>query len=271
MDGWGGMSNILRSEGKKNVEKIDGIFCNDELARDMILYALPEFSKEYVFITGSPVFDTLKEKDPKGFREAAKEKMGLKNEAISVLYLGDISLDHSKGYKTDKRINEKTFEYTLNAIIKLAEAEPSREFVFLVRPHPRDSNKEELLAILNRHTSPGNLQFKSAGVKDCSMQEARYASDIVASIGSTENFFARKLGRGAIFLSYPDNLGEKVLRKIYGEEILEQIGKNDPMIKVAYSPEEVTSFLSNFEKPLDEFPALETGDSVKIILDKILS
>lgn len=152
--GWVGFgSDIILShpERQKNMESIDGIFCNDELAKRIIMSQFKEYPENKIFVTGTPVVDNLEIEKLVQYQKTGREKLGLEKETLAVLYLGGSSAIHQRAgydYETDKKINEKTFEQTLDAVIKLADSESQRKFVYLVRPHPSDTNFQELFDII---------------------------------------------------------------------------------------------------------------------------
>lgn len=271
--GWIGTGggSLLETERAKHADKIDGIFCNDQLAKRIILNQLKEFPKDKIFITGTPVIDTLEIDKAKEHTQTGRKKLGIDDDELAILYLGDVSAAYrQEGFNVCKRINEKTFAETLEAIIKLAEAEPERKFALLIRPHPRDPNKEEMFSIAKRKV-PKNLKIISTSKEDVSISEATYSADIIASIASTENFLALLRGRKSVFLGYEKRgMGGDVLKQAYSKEVLNTI-KQDKKISIVSSPENLIPYLKKQKHiPEEAEPPITFQKKTKTSTQKIL-
>ncbi|OGG79376.1 hypothetical protein A3J11_00265 [Candidatus Kaiserbacteria bacterium RIFCSPLOWO2_02_FULL_55_12] len=109
-----------------------------------------------------------------------------------------------------------TFEKTLAGIETFAHTETRREIALIVRPHPRDPDKEKLVNAGESEQVLGNLSIKN-GSSPAPLNGVVYASDVIVSIAGTENFFAPARGRRSIFLAYdgPGFAGE-AFRSFYG-------------------------------------------------------
>lgn len=255
--GWVGVSggrvdHPLRDESRvDNIDSIDGIFCNDELAKNIIINQLSEFPKEKILVTGTPVIDKLELWRAKELETEGRRKLALNEDEIAILYIGDISPDYFDKSELDRKLNEKTFSRTVEAFFSAAEREKDKKFVLLVRPHPRDPNKEELLKAVGSQSE--NSRIISAGLDVISINEAAYASDVVVSICSTENNLALLRGKRAVYLSYKDpGFGYDLLKIVYGDNL--KIIKDQDGIDFASSPED-------FKKIMEELgrsPVKET-------------
>lgn len=241
--GWSGVggTKLFERERARTMDEIDGMFCNDELAKRILLRQLPDYPTERMHTTGTPSVDALELERASEYTREGRRKLRLDEETLAVLHLGDISADYRRLMpEVDERINEKTFEHTVEAMVRLAEDQPERKFALLIRPHPRDPNKEELLAMGERQL-PGNLRVIPATGPEISMQEAAYAADVVVSIISTENFLATVRGRKAVFLGY-EGLGDAPLERTYGQELL-AVMNAAPSLRTVSSPRELASYL----------------------------
>ena len=272
--GWIGFgSDVILShpERQKYMESIDGIFCNDELAKRVIHSQYKEFPENRIFATGTPTIDDLELEKSAEYAESGRDKLEIEKDALAVLYLGDSSPAYRRaGYDTDEKINEKTFEKTLDAMIKVAEEEPQKKFSFMVRPHPADTNSQELFDIIGRKELPPNLKVVSAEKSKISMQESIYAADIAASIVSNENFLASLCGKKAIFLGYEDKgFGSYVMGKTYSREIIEAIDQ-DKNIDIVSSPRDFLDKIKQYRQAEIEQSPRKEGNSVDRILDIIL-
>lgn len=277
-DGWTGI--IARKDVFKNKERmdnIDGIFCNDDLTKNIIHNCLPEFSEDKILAIGSPIVDSIKDESENAekYRSEGRKKLELKDDETAILYLGDISDDYDKlDNAISKRINEETFAKTVEAAIKIAEQQPNKKIALLICPHPRDPNGDELLNAVNTKT-PNNLRIISATDDCASMEESAYAADAVASIISTGNFLAKLRGKKAIFLGYKvgegeGQLGGKVLEKIFGREIIEKVIKKDKDMSVASSPEEFAEIIKKFDFIESKERETKKKDNAKKSIDQIL-
>ena len=220
--GWtgvGGRKELFANTGA--MDQFDGIFVNDELAKQITESQLPEAFSEKVIATGTPSIDALDVANGPEFERKGREKLGIADDEIALLYCGDRSAEHKSDEKISTRINEETFEETLAAVKRTAQSAPDKHFVLMVRPHPRDDNKEELLR--PQTGLPPNLRIVSAERGVLSMKEAGYAADTLLSIVSTENFMQPLRGKASVFLGYRENasgqsLGGRVIEKVYADD-----------------------------------------------------
>lgn len=272
VSGWSGVgseSDIFKDGVNNKQNDVDGILCNDDLAKTILEHQLPEFPKDKITIVGSPVIDALDRHKAKELCQNGREALGISPDDYVFLYLGDISDYHNSGFDCDDHINEKTFDNFSSAAIATAESNPEQNFVLLVRPHPRDPNQEQLKKISQR-TVPKNLQIKWADRGVIGIQEATYAADFISSIMSTENILARLRGKKSVFLGYDNRLGKAVLEQVYGQELLGIID-SQPGLKVAFSQDQVVEYIKVCleDKNKDSFVNLPTNqeDSVGKMLE----
>lgn len=245
MDGWGGANHVLANS--KHMDKVDGIFCNDELAKRIVEKELPDFPKENIFASGTGQLDALELDHEEEHTHIGREKLGLNDDTECILYLGDISADYSSVVMpdiADPDICEKTFALVLEATINTAKSNKQKQFALLVRPHPRNSRTEEIWQMVANTTLPENLKIAHATNLECSMNEAAYASDAMISILSTENFKAPLRHRTAAFLGFSGKgMGGDGLARTYASEILDAV-REMPGLAVVSSKEELADWLS---------------------------
>lgn len=251
---------------------IDGIFCNDKLARDIILDRVPGISADQIFVTGTPVTDDLNLEKKDYLLDSGRKKLNIDSGDFAVLYLGDTDEDYKADGVIDKEINKKTLEKTVAAMNKLAMEFPAKRFVLAVRPHPRDAHREDLLA--SAKVSSVNFKIIQAHEETVTIEEAVYASDVVASIVSTENHLAPLRGRFGVFLAYrtvagDKKLGEGVLERVYGKKMLESV-KGEEGLFVVSSPDELVEFLrlvltNKIKLQNNRLPVIERVSAEKIV------
>lgn len=269
--GWVGVgaTRLFDQPESKQMDSIDGIFCNDELAKDILRRQLPDFPAEHILVTGTPVVDALEVEKAAEYTAAGRQRLGLNDATITVLFLGHVSGQPGSAESgLHPRISEHTFELTLEQAIQAAKANPQREMALLVRPHPRDPNSAELLELAQRET-PANLHVIPADLKSISMQEAAYAADGIASIIGTDNFLASRRGRKGIFLGYEGpGMGGDLLRQYYDPGVQEVIEHSSSMT-IARQPEDFAHMLASLERA--QPPEMtEKSDSIARILDAAL-
>ena len=237
LEGWGQPLNRVLAENRKNMDAVDGVFCNDELAKKIILHDFPEFSSEKIYSFGTPIIDSLDIEHRDEYRKKCREKWGIDERAKVLLYGGCISSEAKDWYGSRDDIDERTFQDTFRKVVQLAEDNPDDKFVFAFRPHPRDDKKEDKYQLVKNVVLPPNLSFKDGG-KPLSMNEAAYGADIILSIFSTENLLAPLRGRKSIFLGFGgSDMGRGIIDKLYGKETVKILSKESDNVRVADSSE----------------------------------
>lgn len=238
--GWVGVgsTDLYHGERAKQMDTIDGIFVNDDLAGRIVKHQLPDFPPDRIIATGTPIADAVDARHGLGYTQAGREKLGLADDEVAVLVSGHISPASDRPEAgVHPRISERTFEQTIGEMVKAAAAAPERRFALVVRPHPRDPNREELLRIAQQPV-PENLRVIDGSNDVVSMQEVTYGTDATASIVGTDNFLAPRRGRQGIFLGYEEpGMGGDLLKRLYGSEITAIIGQGEG-ITVARTPDE---------------------------------
>ncbi len=257
--GWVGLGAKIDSfEQMGMMDEMDGMFVNDALAAKITRSQIPDVMKEKIFETGTPALDALEVTKGKEFESRGREILGITEDEIALLYCGDISNGYDQiDPEASKRINEETFFKTLESIIDASKNSPAKKFVLMVRPHPRDGNKEELLQ--PRLELPPNLRIVHATKEVISMQEAGYAADTLFSIISTENIMQTLRGKESIFLGYRDpGLGYNTLKIVYGDDL--QIIASHEGITLVESDEALRSKLETSVRHLaKEYPPEENA------------
>jgi len=274
VDSWGlggSLSDDLESaeKRKKWLDDLDGFFCNDEHAKEIIREKLPGFPESRIHVTGTPILESLEIDKAKSYRNAGRARFNLPLDTLTVLYIGDQSADYATvGIGADPEINEKTFEKMLNAYIRYAESEPQKQFALLVRPHPRDS-AGKLPELMSRATLPSNLVMYNAAYPAVKLNEAAFTADAVASIASTENFLAPLRGKRPIYLGFADEqgLGQKVIEFHIGVVGIHAL-KRQPETALVSTEAELMAVLRDFSRREPFAPKAELASgSAKRILD----
>lgn len=265
-DGWGTLGSAF-GDNRENMDTIDGFFCNDLFAWMILKRHLPKTRNSCTYAIGTPVIETIEVQKADKYRKTMRKRFGLDEETRVLLFLGDISDGYKKTFDSDPRINEITFEKTAIEMMAIAEAHPNKKFALVLRPHPRDTNKQEMYAIIERLSLPQNLIFIDAGAAVVQMNEAAYGADVIASIASTENFLAPLRGRRAVYLGYEGaGLGGELLNKVYGREIVDFLSQTRGVSVAASSEEFSTVFLGDY---LPVVKSAAYGGSVARILNII--
>ncbi len=260
--------NLLKNRGD-----IDGIFCNDGLAKEIISFHLPDL-RGRIFVTGTPVIEDLELLSAKKDRKTGRNLLGVQNEEFVALYLGDTYEDYKDDRTIDGYLNKKTLQNTVEAMIGVAKVYPQKNFVLLLRPHPRDPNKFEILSYVHNKPLPFNLRLIPAIGDKLSIAVVTYTADVILSIISTENHLAPFRGRRAVFLGFlgsKNNLGGKIIEDVFGSRALAVL-KKSPWLGVVSSSDELKIYFQNFATETKILPRKNNDcNSAKRILRAILS
>ena len=268
-EGYGGVGGAFKLGTAENMEKIDGIFCNDAFAKAIIHKRLPDYPLEQIFVTGMLAADSFELSKAEDYRTETRATLGIASETFTALYLGDASSDYDKTPGENSRINIDTFEETMQGMRELAQDERAEPIALIVRPHPRAGDKVEFMKNALDEVVPENLSIKD-GSGPVKFEGAIYASDVVMSINSNENIFAPVRGRRSIILAYDgEKMGGPALKEFYGDELLKAM-REIPGIYYATNPHELAEILKQISKePLPE-PTGTTAVTAGI-LDKVLA
>ena len=237
IDGWGVVGTTCAPERISELEKLDGIFCNDEFAKAILATRLPNFPQERIHAVGLPGAEHLEVEKADVYRRETREKLGISKQAYVVLYLGDVSSDYD-ALDVPHDSNVQTFRKTMDALGQFSDAHPEREIVLIVRPHPRgigNPDGEELLRPTNVHERIRVVN----GMKPLSINEVSYAADTIVSIMSTENLFAPMRGRQSVFLGY-EGIGDVVLADTYGAELVSVLDTMEGVTRIQTEQELIT-------------------------------
>lgn len=227
VDGWGGLNNVA-SANSRNLE-ISAVFCNDALAEQIIRHRTPGLKAD-IYSIGTPVLDGLEPNLAEQHRRNGRDKLKIGKDALAFLYLGDVGSDY-KDMGVHPEINSQTLEKTFNGVRSFARMLSSRDVTFMFRPHPRNGSNQLMYDFLSEQESrmPANMRVvRALGSEGVSMNEAGYTADWIGSIVSTESSLAPQRGREGFFLAFedPQGLGAEVLRKSYGQSIMDQLARS---------------------------------------------
>lgn len=197
----------------------DYILVNDELDKDFVLKAWPDFDPDGIIITGYPALDKYAHLDVQGVKTRVKNTLSLSLQKPVVLFAGQ-------------------WGHTGHAIMELVKAlnEIRQEVSLIVRPHPamKDNAPEEMplweQALAEFHS--GTLISDSS---PCTMPDVIAASDLVLSMYSTSLCEAAIMRIPNIAILYPD----------HGMKEYVEVAKTDnyPMVSLG-----CTAKASNYEE-----------------------
>ncbi|MEK7208928.1 MAG: CDP-glycerol glycerophosphotransferase family protein [Patescibacteria group bacterium] len=189
-DFWGGGGNDGWQQSQSHP---DYITTNDEVGREVLTGAWPEFDPNRIIITGFPAFDKYAKMDFDAVRKQAQTKLGLNGNLPVISFAGG-------GDLTD--LVHRLLCGTLERICWLDEG----DYYFIPRPHPRTLSDFPAEAELWQKTLAG-LHRGPRVIYDffgqCDMTEIVAASDVVCSISSTVLLDAAVMRRGAISIMPP--------------------------------------------------------------------
>lgn len=201
---WNGIvSNRLECPWSDS-DPLDGILCNDVLTKDLIRIQRPELRSDMLHVCGTAI-GSLRVDDPASFTANARNGLGLEDDEIACLYIGDVfhENDRTRFPRIDKLFVVKTLAVTAKALSQAARVECGKRYVLMLRPHPRDSDRDGWASAVAKIRLPKNLRILPAIPEEVPIQVARYAADAVMGIHSTENFLAPHIGRKSFILAYP--------------------------------------------------------------------
>ncbi|QQG42903.1 MAG: CDP-glycerol glycerophosphotransferase family protein [Candidatus Giovannonibacteria bacterium] len=271
LESWGQRFNPIFAPNKKRMDEINGIFVNDELAKAIFVESCG-FPEEKIFATGTPNLDSLDVAKADSHRKMARNEWGVSEGDIVILYIGGISSELRDWYGAREYLDEISFRILTDEVQSIALHFPEKNFVLVLRPHPRDLQREAKRALIRSAGVSKNLIFKSGG-PPFTINDAAYGADVICGIISTENFLAPLRGRKAIFLGLKGkNMGWETLEEVYGKPGIEAIAKISPDVKIADSPESLEDILADFVTRPRTKPRLAPDfKSAKKILDMALA
>ncbi len=277
--GWQGVggTNLFREDAKRRtstMESIDGVFCNDELAKIILKKDMPNFPDSRVYAIGTLTLGTLEVERGEEYKKEGRRKLGIRDSAFALLYAGQNQSVCSEAYGSRKDIEEETLRRTFDVVMEMARSRPKEYFALLLRPHPSDAEQKriyDIARLVSLADVPKNLEIRLALA--VSMQEAVYAADIISSISSNEVFLAHYRGKKGVFLGFAgDGLGADLLRKIYGSEELVAEIKDSRILEIVNSSEELLGLLSREHQRIPQKPApIDKEDIIKKTLDSMFA
>lgn len=180
------------------MDSVDGIFTADDFTKDLLCGVL-NIPVEKVVVVGSPLLDSLDASQSETLRAAGRGKLGIPDTARVVYHSSIVALSFAP-FGGAKNINQTTYERTLEGVLAAARADPSTEYVFLLRTHPRTREVDPLPPPPTE--LPDNLKIVNGD--SVSYDEAVYASDILCNnILSTETLIAPYRSRQSLVFAYP--------------------------------------------------------------------
>ena len=250
------------------VEGMDGIFCNDEVAKAILMERFPDFDPDHIYVTGTGQIDSVKADQAENLYRSGREKLEIDDTTFTVAYLGTISSAY-RMYGLDDRFDEKSWMRTVDAMARLAERYPGQKFALLYRYHPRDPQRDEKFTMTESMKLPQNLMLKKAtNEQGLSADEVLYASNAISSVTLTENFKSKHRARQGIYLGFEDpGMGADYLKKIYSPEIIAAMEEKGG-VAIVKNDDALFRYLESIkDKPIEQ-PKVKPGEtSAERILD----
>ncbi len=263
---------------KKNIETLDGVFCNDELAKSLLLAKNPQLEAEHIYTTGTAQLDDIDYPHADEYHARGREKLEIPNDEFAFLFLANPQSDFPATAQTSEgeirlvdNVPLRTWEKTLHALSQFAQTQPNKKFHCICRPHPRDANPTSYFEIAQQTSLPVNVRVVDGSRTRCTINEATYAADIIASFLSTETFKAQRRGKRGVFLFYDDEpgLGGDAAYAFFDPASLEAIQKNPTTNVVRTEAECALAIQRVLEEPPPDRPNAVGVDSSQKILDII--
>lgn len=253
---------ILSPDADQKMDTVDAIFVDDQLSKQF-LCEKAHIPEEKVIITSSPLIESLEPEKAELLRATGREKLHLSDTALVVLYAGIPSADFKESGGSED-LNVRTYTETLEGVQSAARHDPSREYVLVVRTHPRARNVESLPP---PPELPTNMHVVSGD--DISYDETIYSADVLCfNPLSSEVTLSAYRGRTLAIFAYEGNqqFGE-LCERIYGKEGM-RIIQDGGRALFAKSPESLAVILEGHTvspEPLAK-PAGSSRETIKEIL-----
>ncbi|TSC87208.1 MAG: hypothetical protein G01um10148_313 [Parcubacteria group bacterium Gr01-1014_8] len=225
VDAWGGPGGAFKLPTDQ-MEKMDGIFCNDNLAKGIIHRAYPNFPEQRIQALGSPVAEHIDPSRVKENREKARQELKISSDSFVVFYIGDRARDYEGHSIYNPNSNIETFEKTTDVLKTWAQKEKNRnrKIAFITRPHPRDEEKARFERVVRATANdmPPNIQIVFATDTDGERDRRLFglcadAANVVAGIIPTDVQMAPLRGSNGIYLAFPERgLGKDIQLQIWG-------------------------------------------------------
>lgn len=133
VDGWGSAPHLAEriTRGEEGVPQIDGVFCYDEIGKRLAMRWLTRIPEAKFIVSGSPVIDDLFVDDSVSFTRAAREKLRFPEDAVAVLYAGDVLREYDAFPGVDREhIDMRSLDRVIQAMRDAAEKEPEKNSPF---------------------------------------------------------------------------------------------------------------------------------------------
>ena len=208
-----GTQHILAPDADQKMDAIDAIFVNDQLSKQL-LCGMARVPEEKVIVTGSPLIESLEPEKAGMVRTAVREKLHIADSAFVAFYAGVVSADFKES-GGESNLNMHTYKETLEGVQMAAEHDPAREYVLVVRTHPRARNIESLPV---PSELPANMRI--VGGEDISYDEVVYAADVLCCNPlSSELLLAAYRGRTmAVFAYQGEHQFGQLCERIFGAQ-----------------------------------------------------
>lgn len=258
---------ILGSNADPKMDAIDAIFIDDQLSKQF-LCEITHVPEEKVIITSSPLIESLEPEKADSLRTIGREKLHISDTALVAFFSSIVSTDEDfKKIGGGEDLNVRTYEETVAGVRIAAEHDPAREYVLIIRTHPRMLGVEPPLVIPS--DLPSNMRIIRGEREEASYDEVVYASDVLCCNPlASDVLLAAYRGRTAAITAYGgENQFGELCERIYGREGM-QIIRDSGRAVFAESPQGLAAILENqreLPQPLAK-PLVSAREKIKEIL-----
>lgn len=247
---------------KDSLGNADAILTTNDFTAALTRAVIGDPQKEIVQV-GSPLIDAIDQDKEPLLRTEGRRTLGIP-ETATVVFHSSIVPGTFAMWGESPALNDTTFLQTIEGTIRAAQGNPDKEFVLLIRIHPRMKNVYQFPPAGDL---PRNVRIVDGD--SASYDEVVYASDVLCCNPlSTEVILAPYRGRRAIVLAYSGKgqLGE-IIEGMYGKEAKAFL-ENNAHAAYVDSPNALSRIIaSSFGKiaPIPG-PGRSSTDTVKEIL-----
>lgn len=269
-DGWNGLGqrkDVFAND--MHIDAVDRVLCVDETAKRRLESQLPAELRDKIEVTGMPMFDALDVPHAAEYRTRGRAALGLYETDVGLLYLGDVTDDFNDFPRPiDRELNQRTLQHVIQSATQIARRHPGKQYVVMVRPHPRDAHQSALLSLCAQKVEVPNVRIVNASREAVFIQDASYAADIIImSVGSTETFLAPRRGRQGVFLGFTERgLGADALEETFGNEY-RRVLTTDATTVV----DSVDALVQELEKDHQPISVPPTAGSTQRVLDALFA
>lgn len=260
---------ILSPDADPTMDTIDAIFVEDELSK-RFLCEIAHVPEANILVTGSPLVEALEPEKAESLRAIGRKKLRISDTALVAFFSSIVSTDEDfKKIGGAEDLNTRTYEETVAGVRIAAEHDPAREYVLIIRTHPRMLNVEPPLPIPTN--LPSNMRIVRGEREEVSFDEVVYASDVLCCNPlASDVLLAAYRGRVAAITAYAgENQSGQLCERIYGEEGI-RIIRDSGRAVFAESPQGLAAILEH-QRELPQPLPKPAGSARQIIKELLLN